>query len=104
ADQKVRMALPDGAHERHDTARLLDHPNVVAGTGLDPTDVHDVGAFLHSAVHGGHRGLVGIGGTTVVERVRGPVDDGHHRGPVDGQRAGSEPDYGHIRAGGEHSA
>ena len=53
-------------------------------------DSEKFGALADRAVHGGHRGLVGEGGTPVVERVGGAVDDRHDQCPVAGHRPAAE--------------
>ncbi len=84
------VTLANGGDEADHPVDLLLGGHVVAGAGLDPADVQDLGP--------GGDGLVDRGEGHVVvqlpgpgeERVGGAVDDGHHHGATGCERARPE--------------
>ena len=90
-----RVALADGGDEVDDPAQLLADVDVLAGPGLDPADVDDVGAVGDGPVDGGEGGVEAEGGAPVEERVGRAVDDGHDR--VRAEVAPVQPQRRHVR-------
>jgi hypothetical protein len=79
ADHHAGMRLADGRNQADDTAHLLGGADLIAGAGLHPADVHDVGARRDRPPGRGGRLAEAVGGTVIEERVRGAVDHGHDR-------------------------
>jgi hypothetical protein len=85
---------------RHDPIQLLGLAHLGAGPGLDPSHVEHVGAVLDQHPGPADQVVERVGGATVVEGVRGPVEDAHDQGTVlDVERPGAEP-----QGGGAHGA
>ena len=75
----------------HDPLELLGLGDLVAGPGLHPADVEEVGAVGDQLLGLAQEGVEVEVGALVEERVGGAVEDAHHDGPVgDVEAVGAE--------------
>jgi hypothetical protein len=98
ADDQIGMGGANCGHELDRPVELLGHVDLVAGRGLDPADVDDLGAVGHHRLDPVQRLLEREGGPTVVERIGGAVDDRHHGKLTRPEFAAPQPQ--HDAAGG----
>ena len=92
ADDDVGVPVPDGSDEVDGAIELLADVDVVAGTGLHPADVDDLGPSGDSGVDGRPGRLsVAERATPVEERVGRPVDDRHHEPLLRAEDAIAQP-------------
>ena len=87
----------EGLDGGHDPVELLLLADLVAGPGLHPADVEEVGAGGDQGGGLAQEGVEVPVGAAVVERVRCAVEDAHHEGPVlDGETAVAEPQLARV--------
>jgi hypothetical protein len=72
----------DGLDRRHDPIHLLLLADRLAGSGLDPAHVEDVGAVGDVRGRLVQERVEVVVPPGVVERVRRPIEDAHDQGPV----------------------
>ena len=63
---------------------------LLAGGGLHPADIDDLGSVRDDRAHPIQRRRLGVRRAPVVEGVRRAVDDRHHQAPVVGERVPAE--------------
>ena len=79
ADVQVRIALANLRDGRHDALDFLGNSYFCTDAGLDAADVDNARACRNNFVDASKRSLLRSRRATVIEGIRGAIDDGHHR-------------------------